>query len=221
MSTLPAAISQHLERFLANGQLGADPLGELYAERRRSWSLFSTQLSDREIESLRRYIFPYDKLPMKMGDAPVRSVNFVDGSWSAPARGEFAKMTCPADKRLTLAEVAASTDEDVESAIAYGHAQFASMHWADEPLTYREWVAANLSRILLYYYEEVLAEIRAQIPKTRLEADKDFWEGKRACDHLGGTAEKAMLGDLLPTMLPGHTYWKSGYVPAGLCVLLT
>jgi betaine-aldehyde dehydrogenase len=214
-------LSSHIDTFLARGQVGPDPLAQTFAERRAAWSLFTPQLSDRDIESLRRYLFPYSKLPVRAGDSSVRALNFIGGEWRAPKRGEFARMTCPADRRVVLAEVAASSDEDVQEAIAFGHKRFASLAWADEPLTYRKHVVANLSRILLYYYEEILAEIRAQIPKTRLEADKDFWEGKRACDHLGGTAEKAMIGDLLPSMLPGHTYWKTGYVPAGLCVLLT
>jgi acyl-CoA reductase-like NAD-dependent aldehyde dehydrogenase len=72
-----------------------------------------------------------------------------------------------------------------------------------------------------YFYEECLDELRQQTPKTRLEADKDFWEAKRAADHLEGNAEKAMRGELVPTMLAGQTYWKDAYIPAGVCTVIT
>jgi acyl-CoA reductase-like NAD-dependent aldehyde dehydrogenase len=82
-------------------------------------------------------------------------------------------------------------------------------------------VVKNFVRILHYYEEECLREIRHQIPKTRIEAQKDFWEAKRAADHLEGAADKAMAGELSPYMIEGHTYWKTAFLPAGLCVLLT
>jgi acyl-CoA reductase-like NAD-dependent aldehyde dehydrogenase len=82
-------------------------------------------------------------------------------------------------------------------------------------------VVKNFSRLLHYYYEECLDELRQQTPKTRLEAEKDFWEAKRAADHLEGNAEKAMQGEMVPTMLPGQAYWKDAYLPAGICTLIT
>ncbi len=221
MKRWPNTLSSSIAEFRARDQLGKDPLAELYRERRRSWTLFTPQLSDDEMEALRAYIFPYAKLPLRAGDAHPHIHNFIDGQWRSPKRGEYATMHCPADRRVSLCQIASSNSEDVEWAVAAGHEQFASLAWVDEPLTYRKHVTANFSRLLLHYYEEALSEIRAQIPKTRLEADKDFWEGKRSADHLGGAAEKAMLGELLPTMTAGHTYWKNGYIPAGLCVLLT
>ena len=54
------------------------------------------------------------------------------------------------------------------------------LHEADEGLAYRKHVVKNVSRILAHYTEEFLHEIRQQIPKTRLEAQKDFFEAKRA-----------------------------------------
>ncbi len=216
-----ADFAKDLATFQQKDQLGPDPFGRRYGERRKAYSLFTTLLTDAEIESIRGYLFPYAKLPMKVTDAPVKVHNFIAGEWSAPATGEYATMTCPADSRVKLCEVPVSTDPDVERALAYGYEHFASMAWAEDSLTYRKHVVQNFSKMLEYFYEEVMAEIRATIPKTRLEADKDFWEAKRAADHMAGTAEKAMLGELLPTMVPGHTYWKNGYIPAGLCVLLT
>src|SRR5262249_30192560 len=86
---------------------------------------------------------------------------------------------------------------------------------------YRKLVIKNFSRLLEYYYEECLDELRQQTPKTRLEADKDFWEAKRAADHLEGNAEKAMTGDWIPTMIAGQSYWKDSYLPAGVCAVIT
>ena len=101
------------------------------------------------------------------------------------------------------------------------HAFWTSLEWAREGLAYRKHVVKNFSRLLHYFYEEALDEIRQQTPKTRLEADKDFWEAKRAADHLEGNAEKAMRGDIVPTMVPGQSYWRDAYVPAGVCTLIT
>ena len=88
-------------------------------------------------------------------------------------------------------------------------------------MAYRKYVVKNFSRLLQYFYEECLDEIRQQTPKTRLEADKDFWEAKRAADHLEGNVEKAMAGDVIPTMVPGQAYWKDSYLPAGVCAVIT
>ena len=51
------------------------------------------------------------------------------------------------------------------------------------------------------------------MPKTRLEADKDFWEAKRAADHLEGNAEKAMRGEHHPDDGP-RAGLLEGRVPA-------
>ncbi|MFX6760107.1 aldehyde dehydrogenase family protein, partial [Acinetobacter baumannii] len=34
-------------------------------------------------------------------------------------------------------------------------------------------------------------------------------------------AEKALRGDLIPMMVPGQQYWKNGYIPAGVCAVIT
>ncbi|RME83521.1 MAG: aldehyde dehydrogenase family protein [Planctomycetota bacterium] len=74
--------------------------------------------------------------------------------------------------------------------------------------------------MLLYFYDECIREIREQIPKTHLEADKDFWEGKRAADHLEGAAIPALQGETFPLLVKNHTYWNS-YVPGGVTALIT
>ena len=57
--------------------------------------------------------------------------------------------------------------------------------------------------------------------ELRLEAQKDFFEAKRAADHLEGSAEAALQGELLPPMLPGHSYWRNPWVPAGVSVIIS
>ena len=87
--------------------------------------------------------------------------------------------------------------------------------------TYRKHVIKNFSRMMDYFSEDCMREIRQQIPKTRLEAQKDFFEAKRAADHLEGSAEAALQGELLPPMLPGHSYWRNPWVPAGVSVIIS
>jgi acyl-CoA reductase-like NAD-dependent aldehyde dehydrogenase len=207
--------------FNARGQLGDDPLARLYSERRAAYSLFSAGLRPDELEALRAYVFPWTELPRRPGDAPIRVHNFIDGAWRAPAGGEYARLKSPADDRITILEVPASTGEDVEAAVAAAHRAWTSLAWADETLAYRKWVVKNFSRLLDHFAEECLDEIRQQIPKTRLEAQKDFFEAKRAADHLEGSAETAMRGELVPPMVPGQSYWRDAYLPAGVAALIT
>jgi acyl-CoA reductase-like NAD-dependent aldehyde dehydrogenase len=175
-------------------------------------------MSEADIEALRPYLFCYTELPPRK-KVVVR--NFIAGEWRAPASGEHAAMTCPADKRIQLFEVPASGKQDVESALSFGDGVWKSLAWADEGLAYRKQVVKNVSRILNYYTEEFLEEIRQQIPKTRLEAQKDFFEAKRCCDHLEGSFEAAIKGEMVPDMMAGQRFWRDPYLPAGLAAIIT
>jgi acyl-CoA reductase-like NAD-dependent aldehyde dehydrogenase len=126
-----------------------------------------------------------------------------------------------ADRRVTLFELARSREADCKHAIDRAFAFWSSLEWANEGMAYRKHVIKNFSRLLHYFYEDALDELRQQTPKTRLEADKDFWEAKRAADHLEGSVEKAMKGDMVPTMAAGEAYWKDAYLPAGVCTVIT
>jgi len=219
--TLNAKLTDAAKRFLAestdvNG--GRDPIAALYTERRAAWSLFAKGLSDADCEALRPYLFGRP-IPRKAGDKPVTCLNLVDGEWRRPS--EVVPMKSLADRRMTLMEIARSTERDVEHCIARAYDFWASLEWAKEGLAYRKYVVKNFSRLLEYFYEDCLDELRQQTPKTRLEADKDFWEAKRAADHLEGNAEKAMTGDWIPTMVAGQSYWKDSYLPAGVCAVIT
>jgi acyl-CoA reductase-like NAD-dependent aldehyde dehydrogenase len=211
-------LKAEVDAFNERGQLGPDPLAARYGERRAAYSLFARMLSDADIEALRPYIFCYRALPSK---EKITVRNFINGEWRAPASGEHATMTCPADKREALFDVPASGKQDVEAALSAGDAVWKSMAWAEEGLAYRKQVVKNVSRILNYYTEEFLHEIRQQIPKTKLEAEKDFFEAKRACDHLEGSFEAAIKGEMVPDMFAGQRYWRDAFLPAGLAAIIT
>lgn len=211
-------LKAEIRSFNERGQIGPDPLGARYAERRAGYSLFARMMSDADIEALRPYLFCYTELPPKR---KVSVRNFIGGEWRPPKSGEHAVMTCPADRRLELFEVPASGRQDVEAALAAGDQVWKSLAWAEEGLAYRKQVVKNVSRILAYYTEEYLHEIRQQIPKTKLEAEKDFFEAKRACDHLEGSFEAAIKGEMIPDMFAGQKYWRDAWLPAGLSVIIT
>jgi len=197
---------------------GHDPVAALYAGRRASYSLFSLQLADAECEALRPYLFGRP-IPRRPGEAPVPCLNLVEGEWRRTA--EVVTRPSLADRRITLLELARSRHADCLFAIDRAHAFWSSLAWASEGLAYRKHVIKNFSRILEHFYQDCLDELRQQTPKTRLEADKDYWEAKRAADHLEGNAEKAMMGELVPTMLAGQSYWKNAFMPAGVCTVIT
>ena len=206
--TLLTRLADAAKRFHAESideRGGRDPVAALYAERRAGYSLFSLQMSDADCEALRPYLFGRP-IPRKAGDTPVTCLNLVDGEWRRPA--ELVPMKSLADRRVTLFELARSRPERLQARHRPRASRSgASLEWASEGLAYRKHVVKNFSRLLQYFYEECLDELRQQTPKTRLEADKDFWEAKRAADHLEGNAEKAMRGEIVPTMIagPGRT----------------
>ncbi|HTS81287.1 MAG TPA: aldehyde dehydrogenase family protein [Myxococcaceae bacterium] len=223
MSTLAAfpRLAEEIQAFNARGQLGKDPVAAYFAERRKAHGLFTNLLVDKELELLKPYLFCYRDLPQRGSDAPVRVTNFIDGEWRLPAKGEMALLRSLADRRIPLMEVPASTPEDVERAVGAADRTWKSLSWADDVFTYRKTVIKNFSRMMDYFSEDCMREIRQQIPKTRLEAQKDFFEAKRAADHLEGSAEAALQGEILPPMLPGHSYWRNPWVPAGVSVIIS
>jgi hypothetical protein len=223
MSTLSAfpALAEEIQAFNARGQLGKDPLAAVFAERRKAHGLFTNLLTDKELELLKPYLFCYRELPQRSTDAPVRVTNFIDAEWRLPAKGELALLRNHADRRIPLMEVPASTEEDVDRAVTAADRTWKSLSWAEDVFTYRKTVIKNFSRMMDYFSEDCLREIRQQIPKTRLEAQKDFFEAKRAADHLEGSAEAALQGELLPPMLPDHSYWRNPWVPAGVSVIIS
>jgi hypothetical protein len=101
-SLVDEKLKREIQLFNERGQLGPDPVGARYAERRAGYSLFARMLSDADIEALRPYVFCYRGLPSHV---KVTVRNFIGGEWRAPASGEHATMTCPADKRVALFDV--------------------------------------------------------------------------------------------------------------------
>jgi acyl-CoA reductase-like NAD-dependent aldehyde dehydrogenase len=223
MSTLSAfpRLAEEIQAFNARGQVGKDPVTQYFAERRKAHGLFTNLLTDKELELLKPYLFCWKDLPQRSSDTPVRVTNFIDGEWRLPAKGEMALLRSLADRRIPLMEVPASTDDDVERAVAAADRTWKSLSWANDVFTYRKTVIKNFARMMDYFSEDCMREIRQQIPKTRLEAQKDFFEAKRAADHLEGSAEAALQGEILPPMLPGHSYWRNPWVPAGVSVIIS
>ena len=223
MSTLAPfpRLAEEIQAFNSRGQLGKDPVAQYFTERRKTHGLFTNLLTDKELELLKPYLFCYRELPQRSSDAPVRVTNFIDGEWRLPAKGEMPLLRNLADRRIPLMEVPASTEADVDRAVAAADRTWKSLSWADDVFTYRKTVIKNFSRMMDYFSEDCMREIRQQIPKTRLEAQKDFFEAKRAADHLEGSAEAALQGEILPPMLPGHSYWRNPWVPAGVSVIIS
>src|SRR4051812_8279912 len=120
------ALAEALRAFQANGQVGQDPVAALYPERRKRHSLFSNLLTDAEMEGLRSYVFGYGKIPQKPDDAVPRVLNLVNGQWTLPAKGEFATMKSPADRRIPLFQMPASTQADVEAVVSAADAYWKS-----------------------------------------------------------------------------------------------
>ncbi len=215
------SLSAVVRTFNDRGQLGRDPVADVYGARRAAWGLFAIGLRDDEMEALRGYIFPYRELPASPDAKPAPAYNLVNGEWKKPKAGKTAVLNALWDNRVPLVEVADSQPEDVEEVVDAAWDFWTSFEWADETIAYRKWVVNNFSRLLEYFSEDVMREIRHVIPKTRMEAEKDFWEAKRAADHIGGNAEKALRGELVPQMVAGHSYWKNGFLPAGVSAVVT
>ncbi|MNK67055.1 Methylmalonate-semialdehyde dehydrogenase [acylating] [compost metagenome] len=210
-----------IREFNDRGQLGLDPLAEMYRNRRAGWSLFTPGMRDEELEALREYLFPYRELPSTSTSEPIAVYNYTAGQWRKPKAGKMMTFNSLYDRRVPFASVPDSQAEDVEEAVSYAFDFWTSLEWNTETVAYRKWVVSNWSRMMEYFYEEVMREIRHEIPKTRLEGNKDYWEAKRAADHIAGNAEKAMRGEIVPQMVENQTYWKNAYIPAGVSAVIT
>src|SRR5579862_5283872 len=86
---------------------GRDPVAELYAQRRASYSLFTRSLADADCEALRPYLFGRP-IPRKQGDEPVICLNLVEGEWRRTA--ELVLRPSLADRRVTLFALARSRE---------------------------------------------------------------------------------------------------------------
>ena len=114
---LRKSLGEAARRFESTGigeRGGRDPVAELYAARRRAFSLFSLQLADADCEALRPYLFGRP-IPRKPGDPPVTCLNLVDGEWRRPA--ELVARASLADRRVTLFELARSRESDCAFAV--------------------------------------------------------------------------------------------------------
>lgn len=213
------AALREIKVFSQNHQLGEDPFARIYEVRRKDYHLFSQQLTDEEIAGLEPYLFNYSSLPSTPADEPIACANYINGSWSQCSNAVVLKALN--NRQVRLCAVPDSGEIETKAALESAEKYWKSLHWSQETLAYRKQVIKNFSRILHVYLEKCLQEIRTVIPKTRLEAEKDFWEAKRAADHLEGSAEFAMRGQLVPSMIEGHSYWKKDYLPAGIASIFT
>jgi len=110
---------------------------------------------------------------------------------------------------VTLFELARSREGDCTLAIDRAHAFWSSLEWASEGMAYRKYVIRTSRACSSTSTKSAWTSFASRRPKTRLEADKDFWEAKRAADHLEGSVEKAMQGEIVPTMIAGQTYGRT------------
>ena len=91
MPLVDPQLAQDLRAFTEGGQLGKDPLAVRYAERRKGYSLFARTMSDADIESLKPYLFCYQTIPTRPGEAKPAVRNFIAAEWRAPASGEIGR----------------------------------------------------------------------------------------------------------------------------------
>ncbi|MBI3542594.1 MAG: hypothetical protein HY075_04895 [Deltaproteobacteria bacterium] len=109
----------YVDEFVKSGGVGQDPFARVYEERRKDYSLFSTQMTDDQIRSLKRYIFNYDRLPSAPADKPVQAPNLIAGEWKMAAKN--ARMTSPGDRRIVLSEMPDSGPGEVDAALTYAY----------------------------------------------------------------------------------------------------
>ena len=149
------------------------------------------------------------------GEPLPRFHNFLDGEWRAPRLGE---LRGPELARRRPAQALRARRlgrrSTVELAVAAADRAWKSAALGRRGRSATASGSSRTSRACSHHFrDECLREIREQIPKTHLEAQKDFWEAKRAADHLEGTAEVALRGEIVPPMVPGQIYWRDTLPP--------
>ncbi|HMV46468.1 MAG TPA: aldehyde dehydrogenase family protein [Blastocatellia bacterium] len=143
--------------------------------------------------------------------------NYIAGRWVKPAAGQTMENRNPADTRELIGMFPASTDEDVEAAVAA--AREAAPKWKATPAPKRAEMLYKLGQILIDRKEQYSVEMTREMGKVLKEARGDVQEAIDMTFYAAGEGRR-LFGYTTPSELQNKMAMCVRQ-PVGLCAMIT
>lgn len=153
----------------------------------------------------------------KQSTKPETYKNYINGRWVKPAAGQMMENRNPADTRDLVGLFPASTDEDVEAAVAAAREAFPK--WKATPAPKRAEMLFELGRILTARKNHYAADMTREMGKVLKETGGDVQEAIDMTFYTAGEGRR-LHGYTTPSELQNKMAMCVRQ-PVGLCSLIT
>lgn len=143
--------------------------------------------------------------------------NFIDGSWVAPASGDYGESINPARISDVVARYPLSGEEDVEAAVAAARKAYDG--WRLTPAPRRGEILFRAAEILRQSKEELGQLVTREMGKVIAEGRGDIQEAIDLAFYMSGEGRR-LVGETVPSELPNKDC-RSIRVPHGVFTLIT
>ena len=144
-------------------------------------------------------------------------LNYIGGSWTESASGEFFENRNPADTRDVIGLFPRSNEEDVNRAVAA--AKEAATKWRRTPAPKRAEILFNLAQILVKNKDQFSQEMTREMGKVLKETGGDVQEAIDCTFYTAGEGRR-LHGYTTPAEMPSK-FAMCVRQPVGLCGLIT
>ena len=144
-------------------------------------------------------------------------LNYIGGSWTESASGEFFENRNPADTRDVIGLFPRSNEEDVNRAVAA--AKEAATKWRRTPAPKRAEILFNLAQILVKNKDQFSQEMTREMGKVLKETGGDVQEAIDCTFYTAGEGRR-LHGYTTPAEMP-NKFAMCVRQPVGLCGLIT
>ena len=153
----------------------------------------------------------------KIPTGPIKFKNLIGGKWVSPVSGKYIENRNPADTRELIGLFPASTEKDVEAAVAA--AAEAYPKWKGMPAPKRAEILYRLGELLMTRKEEYAREMTREMGKVLKEARGDVQEAIDMTFYTAGEGRR-LHGYTTPSELPNKMAMCVRQ-PVGICSLIT
>lgn len=143
--------------------------------------------------------------------------NYIGGQWVAPSSGEYIENRNPADTRDLIGRFPASTEEDINRAVAAASEAFSK--WRKVPAPRRAEILFKAGEILIHRKEEFARAMTREMGKVFKEASGDVQEAIDMSYFIAGEGRR-LHGFTTKAELP-NKFAMCVREPIGVCGLIT
>jgi aldehyde dehydrogenase (NAD+) len=154
---------------------------------------------------------------MAAADTPRVFKNFINGEWVAPRSGKFIENHNPANTDEFIGAFPASTQEDVNDAVAAAKAAYKT--WRLVPAPKRAEILFRAAELLVKRKEEFSRDMTREMGKVLAETRGDVQEAIDMTYYMAGEGRR-LFGQTTPSELP-NKFAMSLRQPIGVCGLIT